>query len=243
MEGTGEPIPWSFTDSPGVLMWMWATEHFVARIQGTEVSVESESLGGLPGGRRLVRSYLWNLSDRVRLQQGVPRLLIEGNSSTFDQAENLIREHIGKCYDRTLGYRRFAGSHTFTFQLSTGENVDVSSLIGTQCTVTVLIAGGARRTVIGDLDVIGYRWLVTSADGSFEIVPEHVVAITNRSAIAEQARAVVHIETYSGVGRMYREDPRAGCTGRAGFMQGTVDHAGAGRCPLHEVGIPDHLLN
>ena len=48
--------------------------------------------------------------------------------------------------------------------------------------------------------------------------------------------------TYSGIGRIYREDPRAGCTGRPGFAAGTVDHAGAPRCPLHEEGLPEHLL-
>ena len=232
------PIPWNFTDTPGVLVWMWTTEHFVARVSGVEVPVDSVELEG----RRFVRSYHWELSDRVRLNQGVPRLLCEGDSSSFEQAETVIREHVGKCYDKSLGYRRFAGALTFTFQISTGEQIDVSSLIGTKCTLTVLMSGGQNQVVVGDLDVSGYRWVVTASEGVYEIVPEHVTKITNRSEIAEQARAATYIDTYSGIGRTYREDPRLGCTGRAGFLPGTVDHAGAGRCPVHEIGIPEHLL-
>lgn len=232
------PIPWSFTDSPGVLLWMWATDHFVARIRGTEVPAETSDLEG----RRFVRSYHWELSDRIRLHRGAPRLLIEGDSASFEQSELLIREHMGKCYDKSLGYRRYSGTQAFTYELSNGQSLDVSSFIGTKCTVTVVIAGGQNRTVVGDFDVSGYRWIVTAAEGAYEIVPEHVLAITNRSEIAEQARAVTYIDAYSGIGRTYREDPRPGCTGKAGFMPGTVDHAGAARCPLHEIGIPEHLL-
>jgi hypothetical protein len=234
-----EPIPWNFTDSPGVLLWTWMTDHFVARVQGAEVpSNLHESTA-----RRLVRTYHWELSDRIRLHQGVPWLLIEGDCASFEQAENLLREHVGKCYDQSLGYRRFAGSLTFSFEISTGELLDVSTYVGTQCTITVLMSGGENRAITGDFDVVGYRWVVTNSAGVFEIVPEHVLAITNRSDIAEQARAITYIETYSGVGRTYREDPRPGCTGRAGFMARTVDHTGAIRCPLHEIGIPEHLLS
>lgn len=239
--GNTEPIPWSFTDSPGVLLWMWVTDHFVAQVRGTEVSSGIDGIDETDG-RRMVRSYHWELSDRVRLHQGVPRLLIEGDSSSFEQAELLIREHVGKCYEKSLGYRRYAGANTFIFELSTGEHVDVSSFVGTTCTITVLIAGGDTRKVVGDFDVSGYRWIVTASEGAYEIVPEHVLAISNRSELAEQARSVTYIDTYSGIGRLYREDPRPGCTGRAGFLPGTVDHAGAGRCPLHEIGIPEHLL-
>ena len=45
------------------------------------------------------------------------------------------------------------------------------------------------------------------------------------TAAAERATEIVRGDLYSGIGRMYREDPRPGCTGRAGFMVGTVDHA------------------
>lgn len=233
--GLTEPIPWSFTDEPGILQWTWVTEHFVARISGAEVDDAGT-------GRRLVRTYNWEICDLIRRHQGVPRLLIDGSSPSFDEAELLVREHVGKLYDSRLGYRRFAGPLAFTFTLSTGERVDVSEYIGTRCSVTVLMSDRSERTVTGDLDVSHYKWRLTSPEQVLEILPDHVLRISNRSGVAERATEITRNATYSGVGRLYQEDPRPGCTGRPGFGAGTVDHAGAPRCPLHEVGLPDHLL-
>lgn len=235
--GLAEPVPWTFTDSPGILLWTWITDHFVARITGTEVDNDEDV-----AGRRIIRSYGWDLSDKIRTTQGLPRLLIEGNATSFEEAETLIREHVGKCYDPRLGYRRFAGSLTFTFTLSTGECIDVTEYIGTRCAVTVLMPDRTERTVSGTFDVSSYRWRLTSSEEAFDILPEHVVRITNRSEAAERATAITRNDSYSGIGRIYREEPKPGCTGKPGFMMGTVDHAGAARCPIHEIGVPDHLL-
>lgn len=232
-----EPLPWTFTDSPGVLLWTWLTPHFVARISGTEAAGEVQQ-----DGRRIIRSYAWDLSDLVRTQQGLPRPLVEGVRESFEAAERCVREHVGKCYDPRLGYRRFVGTLAYTFTLSTGEVVDVSGYVGTKCAVTVLMPDGTERTVTGDFEVTHYKWRLAAAEQIIEILPEHVVRITNRSEAAERASAIVHGDTYSGIGRIYREEPRAGCTGRAGFLVGTVDHAGAARCPLHEAGVPERLL-
>lgn len=248
-----DPIPWVFTDSPGVLMWTWLTEHFVVRITGTEVMTDEQggsdrlaecgaSAPALERDRRVVRSYAWDISDLMRTHQGLPRLLVEGVAQHFDDAERLVREHVGKLYDVRLGYRRFSGPLAFTFTLSTGETVDVSPFIGTRCTVTVLMPDRRERTVTGDFDVLHYRWRLSSPHEVLDIVPEHVVRITNRSEAAERAAVITRLDSYSGIGRIYREDPRPGCTGRPGFESGTVDHAGAGRCPLHEEGLPQHLL-
>ena len=38
--GTAQPIPWVFTDMPGILMWTWVSDHFVARIAGAEVTAD-----------------------------------------------------------------------------------------------------------------------------------------------------------------------------------------------------------
>ena len=235
--GLAEPVPWTFTDSPGILLWTWITGHFVARITGTEVENDED-----PEGRRIIRSYAWDLSDKIRTSQGLPRLLVEGNATSFEEAESLIREHVGKCYDPRLGYRRFAGSLTFTFTLSSGARVDVTEYIGTRCAVTVLMPDRTERTVSGNFDVSNYKWRLTSSEEAFEILPEHVIRITNRSEAAERASAITRNDSYSGIGRIYREEPKPGCTGKPGFMMGTVDHAGSPRCPIHEIGVPDHLL-
>lgn len=234
--GLLQPIPWTFTDAPGVLQWTWVTEHFVAKVTGTEVAEDDGT------GRRVVRSYGWDLADRIRPQQGMPRHLVDGISSSFDEAESRVREHLGKSYDSRLGYRRFAGSLAFTFTLSSGEVVDVSPFIGTRCAVTVLLPDRSERTVSGDFDVHHYKWQLSSPGEVVTVIPEHVLRITNRSLAAEKAAAITHIDSYSGVGRIYREEPRPGCTGRPGYTVGTVDHAGAHRCPLHESGLPEHLL-
>lgn len=233
-----EPVPWAFTDQSGVLIWTWLTDHFVARITGTEVPNATDQ-----AGRRLVRSYHWDLSDLIRQHQGLPRLLIDGDATTFEEAEAALREHVGKCYEPRLGYRRYAGTLAFTYTLATGDGVDVSPYVGTKCAVTVLQPDRTERTVSGTFDVHHYRWRLTTVDQVMEIVPEHVMRITNRSAAAERATEMVMSTSYSGIGRIYREDPRPGCTGRPGFMEHTVDHAGAPRCPIHEAGVPEHLLN
>jgi hypothetical protein len=235
--GLADPIPWTFTDSPGILLWTWSTKHFVARVTGAEVDNDDD-----PGGRRIIRSYQWDVSDLMRTNQGMPRLLVEGTSTSFDDAEAQVREHVGKLYDPRLGYRRFAGPLALTFTLSTGERADVSEYVGTSCAVTVLMPDRTERTVSGDLEVLHYKWRLTTPEQVLEILPEHVVKITNRSEMAERATQITRVDTYSGIGRLYNEEPRRGCTGRPGFTMGTVDHAGAPRCPIHEAGLPDHLL-
>jgi hypothetical protein len=233
---TADAVPWIFTDEPGLLQWAWVTDHFMARISAVQAGVGAD-------GQRLIRSMHWELADRMRLQQGVPRLLIEGDARSFDEAESALREHVAKCYDPRLGYRRYAGALAFTFELSSGERVDVSRYIGREVTVTVLQAGGERTTVRGDFDVSGYRWRVRGTDSVFDVVPEHAVSISDRSVFAQEAEELVRPASYSGVGRIYREDPRPGCTGTPGFLSQTVDHAGRPRCPLHERDLPDHVLH
>lgn len=238
-----EPIPWAYTDMHQVLQWAWVTEHFSVRITGAEVDA-----AGLCGdttdhdGRRLVRSFAWDVSDLMRTHQGLPRLLMEGTAQSFDEAERAIREHVGKLYDPRLGYGRFFGHLPYTFTLSTGEAIDVRSLVGQRCSVTVLMPDRTERTVTGDLDVHHYTWRLRTEGQLLEIVPEHVVRVTHRSEAAAKANSITRPDTYSGIGRIYREDPRPGCTGRPGFSLGTVDHAGAPRCPLHEEGLPEHML-
>lgn len=224
-----DTIPWLFTDSPGLLLWHWVTDHFAATIRGEELDAE-----GLRDGERNVRAYTWELADRIRCHQDMPRLLVDGRTHAFEDAEARIREHVGKCYDPALGYLHFAGARARTFALASGEEVDVSPLVGTRCSVTVLMPDRSERTLIGDFGVAGYRWTLQTLDGRVEIVPEHVVRITNRSEAADRAAAVARHSTWTGVGRLYREEPGPGCTGRPGYLVGTVDHVSPERCPVHE---------
>lgn len=235
-QGALPDIPWIFTDAAELLMWSWVTSHFAARIQGREAEDPSNP------GLRNVLAYRWELLDLMRTHQGIPRQLVEGTSGSFDQAERAIREHVGKCYDARLGYRAFAGNLANLFTLATGEMVDVTPLLGTRCSVSVLISDGSTRTVVGDFTVDHYRWRINTPDEHLQVIPEHAVRITNRSDTAELAANVVRHDAYTGIGRMYREEPSLGCSGKPGFTMGTVDHAGAAPCPIHESGLAQDAL-
>lgn len=232
-ETAATPIPWTYSDSPGVLLWTWMTEHFVAKISGSQAVGAAE---------RTVRSYDWQLADLMKTQQGLPRVLVEGTSSSFEEAEAQIQEHVGKCYDPRLSYQQYCGARASTFTLASGASIDVGPLIGTHCVVEVLLAGGNREVVSGDLSVHHYMWRLRDHDAFLELRPEHVVSISNRSAIAERAAQVAYPPTYSGIGRIYRTEVSTGCTGSPGFAIGTVDHAGAPKCPVHESALPAEML-
>jgi hypothetical protein len=232
-DASSEPIPWVYSDSPGVLMWSWLTEHFIARVTGTEVD-------GLEDRR--IRSYAWDLSDLMRTSQGMPRLLINGVSASFEDADALIREHVGKCYDQRLGYQAYAGKYAFTYLLASGVQINVREMIGTRCTVTVLLPDRSREVVVGDLSVHHYKWRLRDGEQILEVTPEHVLSIVNRSAAAQRATEVVDADSYSGIGRIYRAERTTGCTGTPGYVVGTVDHAGVSRCPVHEASVREDLL-
>ncbi len=233
IETAAIPIPWTYSDSPGILMWTWLTEHFVAKISGSLVEGAAE---------RTVRSYDWQLADLIKTQQGAPRVLIEGTAANFEDAEALIQEHVGKCYDPRLSYQRFCGARASTFTLATGTSIDVGPMIGTHCVLEVLLPGGAREIVSGDLSIHHYMWRLREHDAFLEVRPEHCVSISNRSDVAERAAHVAYPPTYSGIGRIYRTEVSPGCTGSPGFTIGVVDHAGAPKCPVHESALPAEML-
>ena len=248
-----QPIPWVFTDMPGVLMWTWVSDHFVARITGAEVTQDAANAASedqaapiaetVGASSRFVRSYGWDVADLIRTHDGLPRMLIEGTTTSFEQAENLIREHVGKLYDPALGYRPYAGALAHTFTLTDGTSLDTTPMIGTECAVTVLNPNGSTRTLTGKLTVSGYRWHLTSVDTITKILPEHVLEITNTTQVAQLARSFARTDTYSGIGRIHTDRPGLGCTGRPGYSSGTVDHAGEPRCPIHEEGPTARLVS
>lgn len=221
----GAPIPWAYTDLPGTLQWTWLTDHLVARIWAATAEVD---------GVRHVRAYSWELCDRMSTGEGMPRLLVEGTAPSFDEAERCVREHVGKAYDPRLGYRAFSGTEATTFTLATGERRDLGPLVGTRCRATVLLPGGERTVVSGDLAIQHYSLELRDGERTRELTPEHVEQITHRSAAAEQAAGILGGDGHVGIGRMYRAEWTRGCTGTPGFEVGTVDHGQAAPCPIHE---------
>ena len=232
----GEPIPWVYSDSPGILMWTWVTDHFVARVTGAEVA-DPQNLGN-----RVIRSYAWELGDLMRTNQGLARVIIEGVSARFEDAEMSIREHVGKSYDPRLGYQKYCGALHQIFRLTTGAVINVGPMVGTRCTVVVLLPSGRHETVRGDLSLSNYKWRLRDKNQVLEIAPEHVLSITNKSEVAERATELVRDTSYSGIGRIYLDEWTKGCTGSPGFDRGTVDHVGADQCPVHEGSISREAL-
>lgn len=221
----GATIPWTYTDRPGLLQWTWVTEHLAARIHGSAIDVD---------GTRVIRSYGWELCDRVSTHQDMPRLLVEGQASSFEEAERRIREHVGKAYDPRLGYLDVAGAEATTFTLASGERIDAAPLVGTRCTVTLRVPDGTRATVSGDLSIRHYSWILRAGAQAREITPEHVESITHRSAAAARAEVLLGGDGHTGIGRIYRAEWVPGCTGAPGFDVGVVDHGQAPACPVHE---------
>ncbi|MEL0127412.1 MAG: hypothetical protein VW929_09575, partial [Actinomycetota bacterium] len=68
-------------------------------------------------------------------------------------------------------------------------------------------------------------------------------ADTNTTQVAERARSFARTDNYTGIGRIYAENPGLGCTGHPGYAPGTVDHAGEPTCPIHEEGRTARLVS
>lgn len=227
---TTAPVPWQYTDQASTVQWTWLTEHLVARIWADAIELD---------GERHVRSYAWEVCDRMTVGDGLPRLLVEGQASTFVEAERCVREHVGKAFDPRLGYRDYAGTEATTFTLASGERRDLGPLLGSRCHVTVILEGGERAVVSGDLSVRNYSIVLREGDRTRVLVPEHIASVSHRSAAAERAAGLVVDRRHAGFGRIYRAEWSPGCTGMPGFEVGTVDHGSAGPCPLHErQGLP-----
>jgi hypothetical protein len=219
-------IPWFFTEEP-FLQWNWITDQFKATVTGVE------GTAALPGEVRPVRAYSWELFDLIRPDNGMPRFLIEGMSESFGDAENTIREHVGKCYGPR--YLPYTGHFATTFQILTGERLDFSKYVGTEVSLTIRQSDGLEKTLIGILTTHQYKLRLKTEHKTLEILPAHVVRVTN--GIGETSTRN-RASTYTGIGRIYASEWSPGCTGFAGYHPGTVDHAGADQCPIHEHDLP-----
>lgn len=174
------PIPWAFSELPGIRRWTWVSDHAVCVIDTELVDMGVAHAGGTDAGRQASRSHTWSVADRIRTNQGVPRVLVEGQAATFEEAEAAVREHIGKLYDPALGYQAFAGSLAHTFTLANGERIDLGPFVGQQCAVTVRVGERANRGLVGELGIHCYRVRLRSAGGVVEITPEHILSIHTR---------------------------------------------------------------
>lgn len=207
-------IPWSFIDNEFMRLWTWRTNHFEARISADQ------------------RSHAWEIVDFVNSSDGNGRFLMEGRHSEFIDAENSIREHIGKSYPYRLGYSTYAGALATTFTIATGKSIDFGSFGAQEMTLNVMTTDGQERSYTGRIDTLHYEVTVTPSNGrTLKIRPTYIVSVTHGGREAEPQQALTN--GYTGIGRMYRGTVDPGCTGSPGYMPNTIDHTGVA-CPIHE---------
>lgn len=204
-------IPWSHESSEFGSVWVWETNHFIVTVNGDQ------------------RSCYYQISDKSANPGGSPKPLADGQAATFEQAERLIRGTIGKAYDPRLGYQTFAGPLATTFQLGNHEQVDLGIYSGQQVEVTVMNADGSEETYEGTAQIQHYDFLLESGPITMRITPTYITSIKFTNA----GRPVV---VAPRANRTIKGKVEGGCTGRPGFLSGTVEHTGL-ICPVHEENI------
>lgn len=215
-----ESIPWRLGESTDISLWVWETEHFRAKIQ--------------TDGHRV--NFIWNIEDYT---QGHPSPLDNGYSGSFRESEEQVKEVIGKSYPPSLGYQEFAGRYATTFKIFSGEALDFGPLQATKVTLLVRVAddhGGIKeKRLIGKLGVEHYTIRLTPERGNSMLVPPSRI-ISVRQDVGGYVKPVKEENSLGKSLRMFKGVVGHGCTGKPGFMDGTVEHPrNSARCPIHEV--------
>lgn len=211
MVGTSSlpPIPWSHETSDFGSVWVWETPHFVVTVNGD------------------ARSCYYQIADKSANPGQPPAPLSDGRAATFEQAEQLIRETIGKSYKPTLGYGQYAGPLATTFTIGTGQTVDLGPYANQEVDVTTIGTNGNDVTYRGTAKISHYELLLNTGSVTIRISPTYIRGI---SLLGRQTK---QIATTRPVNRTVQGRVEPGCTGRPGFMPGTVEHTGL-ICRIHE---------
>ncbi len=213
------PIPWTYIDNEVLRLWSWRTPHFEARITAD------------------ANSFMYEIVDYSNSDDGHGRFLHEGRCAEFREAENSVREHIGKAYPYRYGYAPYAGRLATTFTIATGESIDFAQFGQREMTVTIMTPSGKEQSFTGRLDTLHYEVKVIPQGGKpLKIRPSYIVRVSTPGSdkpVASDAEALMGPAQYTGIGRMYRGGVEMGCTGKPGYLPNTVDHH-ADSCPVHE---------
>jgi len=191
-------------------VWIWDTEVFNVRVLGD------------------VRSCYYVITDKIS-DPDRHQTLADGQTASFHQAENRIREIIGKAYTEEHGYRKYAGYLATTFTIADGQRVDFGPYEGEQVTVEVFTSKDTTTAITGELRIEHHYLSILKGSTNINIRPTHVKCLTLLNSIKQER--VCRFEKING--RTYRATWEHGCTGEAGFLPNTVDHRGL-VCPVHE---------
>lgn len=200
-------------------VWLWQTPHFTAKVSSTQ------------------GAFLWSITYRA---DGVERTLVDDIAKSFADAENQVREYVGKSYPRELGYLPYAGPLANTFRVNSGETYDFTPQLGKEVTLHYRTRNDQKNinedySVTGLLSVQHYDIVVRTKDGGgLKIPPSSVIRLFDAMMREIPLTAVV----------IYQKDAKSrtvvgwcipGCTGEPGQQKGTVDHPPTSPwCPIHE---------
>ena len=215
-------IPWDFSESALISVWVWNEPHFEARI--------------FAEGRDDRKAYSWKIVDKTQGQE-IP---FDSNMvGTFAEAQTEIVEVIGKSYDPRLGYQAYAGELATTFAVADGTRFDFGPIRGANIVLKYIDKDGEERVVVGSIQIDHYDILVVQdAANALRLPPQKIKDILEEfSAVSylQQQRRDDKYRPHGQKGVMKAEYKR-GCTGRPGLDPGTVVHSsGDPYCPVHNV--------
>lgn len=200
-------IPWIHSVSDFGSVWIWETPHFIVTVNG--------------GDRSCYYVISSKSADGVTLKP-----FSDGQASTFEQIELLIRAAIGKAYSPKLGYSAFAGSLATTFTISTGVKVDLGIYSGLEVEAKVYNKDGEDEIYIGVVSIEHYDLVITKDSKAVRIPPSYIRSISLLNDITQK-------EIPSKLNRMFYGEISKECNGKPGFIPGVVEHYGA-LCLVHE---------
>lgn len=199
-------IPWAHESGELGAVWIWNTPHFEVIVNGN------------------VRSCYYRISDK---SEGKLKPFADGQAGTFEQAEMLIRETIGKSYPTDLGYSAYAGHLATTFTTATGKKVDFAEYVGRAVDIVVLQPDGTRHDYSGVLHVNHYHIELQTGKIYLKIIPSYIEKITPK------VDSEIRQKDTKMYGRTYKGRIVPGCNGKPGISEGSIEHTGL-KCPIHE---------
>lgn len=202
-------IPWAHETSDFGSVWVWETPHFIVTVNGD------------------ARSCYYQIADKSARPDQPPAPLADGQAATFEQAEQLIRETIGKSYKPTLGYGHYAGPLATTFRIGTGSLLDLAPYANHEVDVTTIGPDGNDVSYRGKAKISHYELLLDTGALTIRISPTYLRTINLVGRNTMQAPVA------RPVNRTVQGTLEPGCTGRPGFMPGTIEHVGL-VCRIHE---------
>lgn len=200
-------IPWVHSSSEFGSVWVWENRNFIVTITGGE------------------QSCYYIITNKSQNAQEV-RPFADGRTTTFQEAEELVRETIGKSYSPKLGYQEYAGYLGTTFRISTGQKIDLGEYTNKEVEVQVINSIGGTDSYFGVASVKNYEFLITKDDKVVIIPPAYIRKVIIPEGIVKKELPLVSYRTFNGT--ITQE-----CNGQLGKLEGTVEHY-RGQCPIHE---------